>query len=827
MQWSLISIILVLTMLRIRWTHQGAASLAVLISFVVESSTAVAQIPSTPPRDFSKIQSYSGTVKVSGSGSRTETQGRASTTENATLEVAPACLPGPPDCLAISGGGAFLLGPVNGPIMIDQEHVLFQPFGPPTTGTVRGSGIKTGSMTLVVSPFTSVVTTIPNTYGFQYDHSFQCQTAQNGVAMGSDTCYYGPKIPSGESPLVGPSIVGNVALPAFGFNLSGSVAHSNPADLFGASYNVQWNLQCDARTLTVPVLQQNVLPWRTDLLNNKPGKTIWGKGCALTSLAMALNFAGVPHTPRTLNQFLIENGGYSAGNGIIFTRAVDKASAGRMKFMSFRSKSTRDIEDVLCMGFPVIVFVGDGHGTHYVIVTGKQGSKLVVKDPVFPNARTLDQYPGFETRGFVVPRDFSARRPGALDTPANAGTIVLQSDGNDVEMMIVDAAGKRTGFDPTIGAVVEEIAGAVYFEDAISDDETPTAEPQVSRYLQIDRATAGAYQVVVTGRRAANYSISVSTYAQDGSEQAPATIQGTAQIGASVLSLQYTSATGGVSQVGAPGCAWVNGSVPIFPTSGGTASLTVTGSAGCTWTATSDSTWLLIAAGGSGSGNGTVNLQVLANSTNMVRTGKVRVAGLTFSVTQRRTVKMFDDVAVSNPFFDAINLVLARQITTGCRTSPLAYCGDAGITRGQMAVFIVRSLLGDNFVFPAAASFADVPAGPVPHPFFKYIQKMKELGITSGCTATNFCPDDAVTRGQMAVFLMRAKFGAAAAFPYPATAYFRDSGGLHPFYNFIQKMRELGVTSGCSATEYCPDAQVTRGQMAIFLMRGLFNEPGI
>ena len=71
-----------------------------------------------------------------------------------------------------------------------------------------------------------------------------------------------------------------------------------------------------------------------------------------------------------------------------------------------------------------------------------------------------------------------------------------------------------------------------------------------------------------------------------------------------------------------------------------------------------------------------------------------------------------------------------------------------------MAVFIIRSVLGgDTFTFQAAPLFTDVPTT---HVFFKYIQKMKELGSTSGCTTTTYCPEDPVTRGQMAVFLARA-----------------------------------------------------------------------
>lgn len=54
---------------------------------------------------------------------------------------------------------------------------------------------------------------------------------------------------------------------------------------------------------------------------------------------------------------------------------------------------------------------------------------------------------------------------------------------------------------------------------------------------------------------------------------------------------------------------------------------------------------------------------------------------------------------------------------------------------------------------PATASFTDVPLGAQ---FFAEVEAMKAAGITGGCTATEYCPDLAVTRRQMAAFLARA-----------------------------------------------------------------------
>jgi hypothetical protein len=130
--------------------------------------------------------------------------------------------------------------------------------------------------------------------------------------------------------------------------------------------------------------------------------------------------------------------------------------------------------------------------------------------------------------------------------------------------------------------------------------------------------------------------------------------------------------------------------------------------------------------------------------------------------------------------------------------------------------------MGDTFDFPATPFFTDVPAT---HIFFKYVQKMRQLGITAGCGPTSYCPDDPVTRGQMAVFIVRARLGLASTdtFPFQSTPFFTDVPSTNIFFSFIQKMKELGITAGCGPSTYCPDDPNTRGQMAVFIIRGLLT----
>ncbi len=116
---------------------------------------------------------------------------------------------------------------------------------------------------------------------------------------------------------------------------------------------------------------------------------------------------------------------------------------------------------------------------------------------------------------------------------------------------------------------------------------------------------------------------------------------------------------------------------------------------------------------------------------------------------------MFTDVAAGNPFKPFIEELYNDGITAGCSASPLMYCPNQPVTRGQMAVFIERAL-GNFSPNPTPTDmFGDVPDGDSFKPF---IEELYNDGITSGCSASPllYCPDQPVTRGQMAVFLVRA-----------------------------------------------------------------------
>jgi hypothetical protein len=76
--------------------------------------------------------------------------------------------------------------------------------------------------------------------------------------------------------------------------------------------------------------------------------------------------------------------------------------------------------------------------------------------------------------------------------------------------------------------------------------------------------------------------------------------------------------------------------------------------------------------------------------------------------------------------------------------------------------------------------FNDVPSN---HIFYNEIGRLSARGITQGCDVGFFCPDDAVTRQQMAAFIIRA-LGILNP-PQPSTQRFADVPPSNPFYAFI------------------------------------------
>jgi len=164
-----------------------------------------------------------------------------------------------------------------------------------------------------------------------------------------------------------------------------------------------------------------------------------------------------------------------------------------------------------------------------------------------------------------------------------------------------------------------------------------------------------------------------------------------------------------------------------------------------------------------------------------------------------------------------IEWLAENNYTSGC--NPPAndeYCPEDQVTRGQMAAFLARSFELTEGV--GADLFTDDDNSI----FEDDIDKIGTAGITSGCNPPDndmFCPNAPVTRGQMAAFLTRALDLTQGV---GADLFTDDDNSI--FEDDIDKIGTAGITAGCNPPDndkYCPQDLVTRGQMAAFLHRSL------
>ena len=183
---------------------------------------------------------------------------------------------------------------------------------------------------------------------------------------------------------------------------------------------------------------------------------------------------------------------------------------------------------------------------------------------------------------------------------------------------------------------------------------------------------------------------------------------------------------------------------------------------------------------------------------------------------------VYADVAADSTFATEIGWLGAVGITRGCNPpSNDAFCPEDPVTRGQMAAFLTRALglTTGSDVLP----FVDVADST----FAGEILTIAEAGITAGCNPPEndrFCPDEVVTRGQMAAFLVRAlDLPPGPGFPsFDVSRFVDDDGSV--FEGDITRLAESGITAGCNPPEndrFCPDEPVTRGQMAAFFFRAI------
>jgi len=174
----------------------------------------------------------------------------------------------------------------------------------------------------------------------------------------------------------------------------------------------------------------------------------------------------------------------------------------------------------------------------------------------------------------------------------------------------------------------------------------------------------------------------------------------------------------------------------------------------------------------------------------------------------------FLDVSSLHQFHLFVAALVSNGITLGVGGGN--YGVDQSTLRQQMAVFLLKAKYGLCYAPPACQG--DFPDVACPSIFADWIEALADEGITGGCGGGNYCPGNPVRRDQMAVFLLKAKHGSTYA-PPPCTGVFNDVACPSTFADWIEQLAEEEITGGCGGGSYCPLNNVTRGQMAVFIIK--------
>ena len=176
----------------------------------------------------------------------------------------------------------------------------------------------------------------------------------------------------------------------------------------------------------------------------------------------------------------------------------------------------------------------------------------------------------------------------------------------------------------------------------------------------------------------------------------------------------------------------------------------------------------------------------------------------------------FDDVPTDAYYHEPVQHLAEMGVFEGTECED-GFCPGQPLLRREMAVWLIRALGEDNDLTDDDSRFTDVEDSW----YVPYIERMADLEITVGCRTEppRFCPDQSVSRGQMAAFLAR-----ALDLPPASSAGFTDvdyETNVHA--KNIDSLAASEITVGCRTEplRYCPSRPTSRAHMATFIYRAL------
>jgi hypothetical protein len=206
-------------------------------------------------------------------------------------------------------------------------------------------------------------------------------------------------------------------------------------------------------------------PWRfdddNDGLYDEGGsdtpETIAKWGCALSSAAMLVSYHGNQQngfttTPQELNDWLKANSGYSGGS-VKWPSVAQYARANGVDLYHYSGWGPDEgvVNGFLCNSSPIILNTNSSPyiNGHFVVATGQAD----------PGAWDINDPGGFDLAQLGTNSYLGYRKFGTTVSDPSEINIAVHSA---VELLIVDPAGRKIGFDPATGEYINEILDASY-----------------------------------------------------------------------------------------------------------------------------------------------------------------------------------------------------------------------------------------------------------------------------------------------------------------------------------------------------------------------------
>ncbi len=293
-------------------------------------------------------------------------------------------------------------------------------------------------------------------------------------------------------------------------------------------------IEAAATEREVPLMTQIASPyppesaeWADDVYGDGTpdwcGSTIGGCGCALTSLAMLGQYYGITKgydgttvNPGNFNTWLQNNNGYTELNTIRWYYGLQYLSPAlgysTLQLDALNSTNKDEVATAVAAGSPSIAFK-KSKGHYFVLSDVLADGNYAVRDPFWYMTQTLNDTKDIagHVQGYGGTFD-QANLYSHTNAQRPFPRWVEIQLGSPAELLITDGQGRRTGYDPETGEILNEIPGSTYAQAAgvVTRDQVG-ADVHLPKVLAITAPEDDVFTLEVIGTGVGGYTLSVDT----------------------------------------------------------------------------------------------------------------------------------------------------------------------------------------------------------------------------------------------------------------------------------------------------------------------------